>query len=38
MKASAAGHVECVNELLARDAEVNIQDIVSGDIIQQCSM
>ena len=30
MKASAAGRVECVNVLLDRGAEVNMQDKVSG--------
>ena len=33
MKASAAGHMECVKVLLDSHAEVNIQNIVSGDII-----
>ena len=33
MKASEAGHIECVKVLLDKDAEVNIQHMVSGVII-----
>ena len=33
MKASAAGHMECVQVLLDKGADVNMQDRVSGVII-----
>ena len=33
MKASKAGHIECVKVLLDRGAEVNMQNKVSGVII-----
>ena len=32
MKASVAGHIECVNVLLDKGAEVNMHDNVSGVI------
>ena len=32
MKASDGGHIECVNVLLDKGAEVNMQDNVSGVI------
>ena len=32
-KASVAGHIECVEVLLDKGAEINIQDKVSGVII-----
>ena len=42
MKASEEGHIECVQVLLDKGAEVNIQDKVSGVIIHcvhaNCSM
>ena len=34
MAASFAGNIECVRMLLDRSAEVNIQDKVSGVVIQ----
>ena len=33
MKASKAGHLECVQVLLDKDADVNMQNKVSGVII-----
>ena len=33
MKASQAGHIECVNVLLDKGADVNMQTMVSGVII-----
>ena len=41
MRASEAGHMECVKVLLDKGAEVNIQDKVSGSLYtacMQCSM
>ena len=35
MKASEAGHIECAQMLLDKDAEVNIQNRVSG-VIKHC--
>ena len=33
MKASEAGHMECVKVLLDKGAEINMQDKVSGVIV-----
>ena len=37
MKASEEGQVKCVNVLLDRGAEVNMQDKVSGVIFTLCT-
>ena len=38
MKASAAGHMDCVHVLLDKGADVNMQSEVSGVIIQAVQM